>query len=91
MNFTNFTLGNNLSSGCPVYEKVYLEAYEAIKLQLGKYLIFFAATIIVLAVAYKLYKYEKITLKKFMWIVKLCIALELFWIFNLIGLYFLKV
>lgn len=76
---------------CPDCGEVYLNAYSAVKQQLGTYLVFFAIAVVLSAVIFRLYEKGKISEKRFKWFTTIIIGLELFWIFNLLGLYFLGV
>ena len=82
---------NNWSGNCPTYREVYLKAYELIGRQLGIYIIFFAIGIVLQAILFRLWDRQKISDKRFKWAMTIITGLQLLWVFNLIGLYLLRV
>ena len=81
----------NWTGNCPTYREVYLTAYDKIKDQLGIYIIYFTITIALQAVTFRLWQKGIISTKSYEWIQVITLGLNLFWIFNLLGLYFLKI
>jgi len=76
--------------------EVYLQAYNVIKSQLGLYLVFFAITIVIQAIVVIYYEKRKLQVERIdtqemallMTTLYTTTALQLFWIFNLVGLYY---
>lgn len=82
---------SNWSGNCPVYRDVYLKAYDAVKGQLGNYIMFFAIAVVIQAILFRLWERQKVSDKRFGWAMTIIIGAEMMWIFTLLGLYFLKV
>ena len=79
------------NQSCQDCSKAYLDAYSAVKQQLGIYLLFFAVAVVLSAVIFRLYDKGKISEKRFKWTMTIIIGVELLWAFNLIGLYYMAV
>lgn len=69
--------------------QVYLDAYQAVKNQLGIYIIYLAIAIVIQAVCFRLWEKNKISTRRFQCIMTITILAELMWVFNLIGMYYL--
>ena len=76
---------------CPDCGEVYLKAYDSVKGQLWTYIMFFTITIVIQAILFRLWDRQKVSDKRFKWAMTIITGLELFWIFNLLGIYLLQV
>ena len=79
---------NNTYQDCG---QVYLKAYADVSLQFGLYLSFLTVSVIIQAATIILFKRQKLSLKRTMEILFITVGLQMFWCFNLIGLFFLAV
>jgi len=90
-NTTIYSPWQSFNTTCPSYEDVYMKAYKAVGEQFGTYLIFFAVVVVVDWVAIALFNRDKMSLKRFKQIIDITTALKVFWVFTLIGMYFMGI
>jgi hypothetical protein len=81
----------NIIPVCESCSDVYIKAYAAVRQQLGTYLLFFAIAVVLSAIVFRLYEKGRVSDKRFKWFLTIIIGLELLWVFNLIGIYFLVI
>ena len=90
-NFTPTEGWSSFNITCQTYKDVYLNAYKQIGQQLGFYLLLLAIVAVLSAIVFRLWDKGKISEKRFKWSMTIIIGLELFWIFNLVGMFLLMV
>jgi hypothetical protein len=91
INLTTREGWQSFNQSCQDCGQVYLKAYDAVRLQFGEYLLFFTVSVIIQAATIILYKRQKVSLKRAMEILFVTVGLQLFWCFNMLGMYFLAV